>query len=90
MKNDALLTLLEETAEKLSINLDYDDVRKGVVTSYGDSFKLRGTQHILIDKTLTTDERADLLIDILSKFDTEDIHLPPELRERFEQARQAD
>lgn len=88
MKSDALLAILEQTAEKLSIKLDYDDIRKGDVVSYGDSFILRGEKHILIDKKLNTREKADLLVDILAKFDTEDIHLPPDVRELLEQEKE--
>ncbi len=80
MKDDALLAILEQTAEKLSIKLDYDDIRKGDVVSYGDTFILRGERHILIDKKLNDREKGELLIEILAKFDTEDIHLPPEIR----------
>jgi hypothetical protein len=88
MKNDALLTILEQTAEKLSIKLDYDDIRKGDVVSYGDSFILRGERHILIDKKLNDKEKGDLLVEILSKFDTEDIHLPPEVRKLIDLERE--
>ncbi len=88
MKDDALLTILEQTAEKLSVKLDYDDIRKGDVVSYGDSFVLRGEKHILIDKKLNTQEKADLLVEILAKFDTEDIHLPPDVRDMLVQERE--
>lgn len=88
MKDDALLATLEQTVEKLSIKLDYDDIRKGDVVSYGDTFLLRGAQHILIDKKLSTREKADLLIEILAKFDTEDVHLPPDVREMIDQERE--
>ncbi|MBE9531626.1 MAG: hypothetical protein IME98_02335 [Proteobacteria bacterium] len=101
MKDDALLTILEQTAEKLSIKLDYDDIRKGDVVSYGDTFILRGERHILIDKKLNDREKGELLVEILAKFDTEDVHLPPEVRtkidrekererERAEKARESD
>lgn len=88
MKDDALLTILEQTAEKLSIELDYDDIHKGDVVSYGDTFILRGKRHILIDKKLKEGEKCDLLVEILSEFDTEDIHLPPEVRALIETERE--
>lgn len=88
MKDDALLAILEQTAEKLSIKLDYDDIRKGDVVSYGDAFLLRGARHILIDKKLNTKEKCDLLIEILAKFDIEDVHLPPDVREMIDQERE--
>ena len=88
MKDDALLTILEQTAEKLSIKLDYDDIRKGDVVSYGDSFLLRGERHILIDKKLNDKEKGELLVEILAKFDIEDIHLPPEIRAMIDSERE--
>ena len=88
MKDDALLAILEQTAEKLSIKLDYDDIRKGDVVSYGDSFILRGERHILIDKKLNDREKCDLLVEILAKFDTEEVHLPPEIRTLIESERE--
>jgi hypothetical protein len=88
MKNETLLSALEETAEKLAITLDYDDLRKGVVASYGDSFTLRGKKHIVIDKRLTAGEKADLLLEILARFDTESIHLPPDIRSRLDEERE--
>lgn len=88
MKDDALLTILEQTAEKLSIKLDYDDIRKGNVVSYGDSFILRGERHILIDKKLNNREKCELLVEILAKFDTEDIHLAPEIRAKIDKEKE--
>ena len=88
MKDDALLAILEQTAEKLSIKLDYDDIRKGAVVSYGDSFILRGERHILIDKKLNDREKCDLLVEILAKFDTEDIHLAPEIRTKIDKEKE--
>ena len=87
MKTEALLTLLEETAERLSIKLDYDHIRKGVVTSPGGSYRLNGKDCILIEKSLTAKERAELLTSLLSKYETDDIFLPPEIRDRFEKVR---
>ena len=84
MKDDALLAILEQTAEKLSIKLDYDDIRKGNVVSYGDSFILRGERHILIDKKLSDMEKNCLLVEILARFDTEEVHLPPEVRVKLD------
>ncbi|MEE9614922.1 MAG: hypothetical protein V3W31_08260 [Thermodesulfobacteriota bacterium] len=89
MKNEALLALLEESAEKLSIKLDYDDLRKGEVNTPGGTFLLRGERHILIHRYLSAGEKVDVLIGLLSGFDTEGVHLPPEVRERLEAARES-
>lgn len=84
MKDESILTLLEETAEKLSIKLGYEDLRKGVVATPGGIFVLRGEQRILIHKGLSLKEKIDVLTDILSGVDTEDIHLPPDVRKRLD------
>jgi len=84
MKDESILNLLEETAEKLSIKLGYDDLRKGVVATPGGIFVLRGEKRILIHKGLTVKEKIDVLTDILSDVDTEAVHLPPDVRERLD------
>ena len=84
MKDESVLTLLEETAEKLSIKLGYEDLRKGVVATPGGIFVLRGEQRILIHKGLSLKEKIDVLTDILSGVDTEQIHLPPDVRKRLD------
>jgi hypothetical protein len=75
---------MEEVAERLSVKLEYDDLRKGEINTPGGAFVLRGERHILVHKHLTAEEKVDLLVMLLSKMDTMDIHLPPEVRERFD------
>lgn len=87
MKDDAYLKLLEETAEKLSIKLNYEDLHKGVVNSHGGLFLLKGEKRILVHKGLTIKDKIEVLIDILSGIDTEGVHMPPEVRERIEAAK---
>jgi hypothetical protein len=87
MKETELLELLEKTAEKLSITLEYDDLRKGAINTTGGSFVLRGEKHILVHKHLAIDEKIDLLTEILSTMETEELHLPPTLRQSLDTAR---
>lgn len=89
MKNESLLALLEETSEKLSIKLSYDDLRKGEVATPGGLFTLRGEKRILIHKGLTVKEKVDVLLDILSGLDTEDVFLLPDVRERLKRYKHA-
>ncbi len=89
MKDEALLTILEETAERLSVKITYDDLRKGVVNTPGGSYILKGEKNILIHKGLETSEKVDLLFSLLSSYDTEALHLPPEVRTRLESAQKA-
>ncbi|MFQ5735473.1 MAG: hypothetical protein ACE5GY_01250 [Thermodesulfobacteriota bacterium] len=83
MKDESVLNLLEETAGRLSIKLGYEDLRKGEVATPGGMFTLRGERRILIHKGLTIKEKIDVLTDILSGVDTEEVHLPPDVRERL-------
>ncbi|MCK4846652.1 MAG: hypothetical protein KAS88_03190 [Deltaproteobacteria bacterium] len=87
MKDNELLELLEETAEKLSVSLEYDDLKKGEIDTHGGTFLLRGTRHILIHKHLTVAEKVDILTEILSPMCLETgarkIELAPELRKRL-------
>ncbi|MDO8426302.1 MAG: hypothetical protein Q7T24_02165 [Deltaproteobacteria bacterium] len=89
MKNEAYLNILEETAERLSIKLGYEDLRKGEVATPGGLFMLRGERRILIHKGLTLQEKIDVLSDILSGLDIESIHLPVEVRDRLERRKNA-
>ena len=84
MKAHQLLEALEEAVRALGTELEYDDIRKGPVVTYGDAYTLRGEKRILIHKRLDDSEKADLLIEILAGFDTEAIHLAPEVREKIE------
>ncbi len=83
MKDESVLDLLEETARRLSIELGYEDLRKGEVATPGGIFTLHGQRRILIHKGLTLKEKIDVLTEILGGVDTEDVHLPPDIRERL-------
>ena len=84
MKAEILLEKLEETAARLSIKVDYDDLQKGEVRTRGGLFRLKGEERILIHKKLSTKERAEVLLDILSTLDTEGIHIPEAVRKRLD------
>ncbi len=84
MKAEDLLEKLEETARRLSIKVDYDDLQKGEVRTRGGLFRLNGEERILIHKKLSTKERAEVLLGILSGIDTEGVHIPEAIRKRLE------
>lgn len=87
MKDEALLQALEEAVGRLGIKLTYEDLVKGVVSTHGGIFMLRGEKRIIIHRGLLAKDRIDLLAEILSGVDTEAIHLAPEVRNRIEKAR---
>ncbi len=89
MKDEALLEKLEETALRLSIKVDYDDLHKGEVRTNGGIFTLKGEQRILIHKKLSLKDRVGVLLHLLSLLDTEGIHLPEAVRKRITSSRKS-
>src|SRR3972149_8976343 len=89
MKDDALLEILEQAVEMLTIKLGYEDLRKGEVNTDGGLFLLRGEKRILVHKGLKVRERVDVLTRILASLDTEGVHLPPAARKRIEESKEA-
>ncbi len=87
MKDEAVLNILEEAAHKLAVRVDYEDLRKGEVNTDGGYFSLKGERRVLIHKGLSLKDKVHILSQILAGIDTEGIHLPPEVRERLEEAK---
>lgn len=87
MRDEELLSALEDAAARLSIKIDYEDLKKGEVATYGGLFVLRGERRILIHRSLSVKDKAAILIDILAGLDTESVHLPPDVREKLEAAK---
>jgi len=87
MKDELLLEKLEETAERLSVKVNYDDLHKGEIRTNGGIFTLKGEERILIHKKLSTKERVEILLRLLSGLDTEGLHLPDTVRKRLEDSR---
>jgi len=81
MKQDLILHHLEELAEKLSIKILYEDLKKEGISSKGGLCKVKGEDRIIINKNLTIAEKVDMLTDELSKFNTDQIYLPPAVKE---------
>ncbi|MBI5643852.1 MAG: hypothetical protein HY954_10305 [Deltaproteobacteria bacterium] len=85
MKDDKILGLLEEAAKSLSVTVEYDDLKKGAVNTHGGAYILRGEKRILLHKYLSTQEKAELLAEILSGMDAGAL-LPPEVRRILQSA----
>ncbi|MDH4226836.1 MAG: hypothetical protein OEV59_03655 [Deltaproteobacteria bacterium] len=65
MKHEETLIFLEQAAEGLSIQVGYDDLKKGEVNTHGGAFVLKGLKRILIHKHLSPREKAETLAEIL-------------------------
>jgi hypothetical protein len=84
MKESAILQHLEEIAEKLSIKVDYVNLRKDYYNLKSGLCKVKGEYRIIIDKYLHLSEKIDVLIDALSEFDIDGLYVQPYVRRLFE------
>ncbi len=89
MNDTFILSCLEEAAEKLSIKVDYDDLKRGDVDTAGGIFVLRGERRILIHRGLHVREKVSILAELLADMNIDGIHLPPEVRKMLESAQRA-
>lgn len=87
MKNEQILSMLEETAEKLSVKLTYENLHVGEVNTTGGICQLKGEQRMIVHKGLSVKEKIEVLTDLLSTLDTEGVHLAPGVRERLDAAK---
>ena len=81
MKQELILHHLEELANKLSVKICYEDLKKEGILSKGGLCKVKGEERIIISKKLTVAEKIDILINELSKFNLDDIYLAPAIKE---------
>lgn len=89
MRKEELLSILEDTAEKLSIRLSYENLHRGEINTTGGICQLRGEHRMIIHKGLTVREKIDIITDLLSQVDTDGVHIAPGVREKIEAARAA-
>jgi hypothetical protein len=80
MNESALLQHLEGIAEKLTLTVNYQNLRKLGIYSRGGLYRLKEEQVVLIETSLTLSEKIDTLTDALSRFNLEDVSMPPLVR----------
>jgi hypothetical protein len=80
MNESALLQHLEGIAEKLALKVNYQNLRKLGIYSRGGLYRLKEEQVVLIETSLTLSEKIDTLADALSRFNLEDVSMPPLVR----------
>ena len=81
MKQELILHHLEELAKKLSIKICYEELKKQGILYKGGLCKIKGEERIIVGRNLTVAEKVDILAGELSKFNIEDIYLPPAIQE---------
>ena len=80
MEEKRLLQELEEIAEKLSIEVQYDNLLGMDFNVKGGLCKLRGKNVIILDRRTPPRERIDLLARALRQFDLSSISMKPYVR----------
>ncbi|MBI2456730.1 MAG: hypothetical protein HYV46_11435 [candidate division NC10 bacterium] len=89
MQEEWLLTALENLAEQLRIPVAYASLATEELPGRGGLCVIHGERRIIIERTLTTREKARLLATGLAQFDLEDVFLLPAVREAIERAKAA-
>ncbi len=82
-----MLTALEGLAEQLQIPVTYAALATEELAGRGGLCVVHGERRIIIERSLTTREKAHLLATGLAHFDFEDVFLLPAVREAIERAR---
>jgi hypothetical protein len=79
MKRSATLELFEELCRKLSIIVKYDRF-----FGRGGFCRLRDKSYFIINERLSNDAKEQIFINEMNSIDTENVVLPPKLRELFD------
>jgi hypothetical protein len=86
MDDGVLLQALEGVAEQLKIPVTYAGLATEELPGRGGLCVLHGERRIIIERTLSTREKARLLAAGLARFDFEDTYLLPAVRDAIERA----
>lgn len=80
MNETTILQHLEDIAEKLTLRVNYENLRKLNIFSKGGFYRLQEDRIVLIEKSLTLSEKIEILSDALANYNLEDIYMPPAVR----------
>jgi hypothetical protein len=87
MDDEGLLSALEGLAERLRIPVRYAVLATEELPGRGGMCVVQGERRIIIERDLTTREKARLLAAGLAQFDFEHVFLLPAVREAIQRAR---
>lgn len=80
MKPEQITEALEKAATHLGIRVRYETMT-GDTAGGGGLCKVKGQWCVIIDRKTPPSDRAAVLVDALSGFNTDDVYLPPQIRE---------
>jgi hypothetical protein len=87
VKNELLLSQLEDLAKKLGITIRHLKFNPGESSSRGGLCRIRGEYVLFIDSQATAKEKIWVTIEALKQFDLGDIPLTPEIRDLLEESK---
>jgi hypothetical protein len=79
---EEILQALEQVAERLSVQVHYEDMKAFEFRIQDGFCTIKGESHIYIDRKRPLHEKIHVLTHELKKFNLEEIYIPPLLRER--------
>jgi hypothetical protein len=83
LRDEEIMKALEEVAERLSIQVHYEEMKAFEFRVQDGSCRVKGEPSIFIDRKRPLKEKISVLARELKKFDLEDIYVPPLLREKI-------
>jgi len=84
MDPSAKLEALESVAQKLSITIEIQNLAVNDIETRSGHCRIYGRHWIFLDQGLNVDEKIEIILQTLLKFDLESIYLPAWLREEIE------
>ena len=89
MKPEQITEALEAAANQLGVKVRYETLAAAGPTGGGGLCKVKGEWFIIMDKKTAPSERASILSEALATMDTENVFLPPKVREMLQLRRDA-
>ncbi len=84
MKDETLLSYLEELAERLEILVRDESINLEETFSTGGLCRVEGKYILILNSKATANEKIQVMIKALQQFNLDDIYVKPVLRELLE------
>ena len=84
MRDEHLLSQLEDLAHRLGIKVRYEKVNLGDSSDRGGLCRIRGDYFLIIDSRASTREKIHVTLKALNRFDLGDLHIIPVIRDLLE------
>lgn len=86
MKPEQITEALEQAAAHVGVRVRYETMT-GETAGGGGLCKIKGEWCVIIDRKTPVSDRAAVLVEALAGFDTDDVYLPPQIREAIQAKR---